>query len=151
MRQVRVTQVNCTTGEVMEGVNLFIPTRQKLKEDFMLLDLKAMEKLAMDKDIKGEDWRVLAVLMGRLEYENWLYITQKGLAEILGMKQPTVARVIKKLIDKGIILKGKRLGNVNGYRLNAYYGWRGRINKEYQSTYEEHSKLIQFPKSQSTS
>jgi DNA-binding Lrp family transcriptional regulator len=135
----------------MEGVNLFIPTRQKLKEDFMLLDLKAMEKLAMDKDIKGEDWRVLAVLMGRLEYENWLYITQKGLAEILGMKQPTVARVIKKLIDKGIILKGKRLGNVNGYRLNAYYGWRGRINKEYQSTYEEHSKLIQFPKSQSTS
>jgi predicted transcriptional regulator len=151
MRQVRVTQVNCTTGEVMEGVNLFIPTRQKLKEDFMLLDLKAMEKLAMDKDIKGEDWRVLAVLMGRLEYENWLYITQKGLAEILGMKQPTVARVIKKLIDKGIILKGKRLENVNGYRLNAYYGWRGRINKEYKSTYEKHSKLIRFPQLPSSS
>jgi predicted transcriptional regulator len=151
MHQTKVTQINCTTGEVMEGVNVFIPRRPKLREDFMLLDLRAIEKLGMDKDITINDFRVLTVLFGRLEYENWLYITQQEIADQLGLQRPNVTKCLKKLIDKGIILKGSKLGKVNGYRLNAYYGWRGRITKEYQSTYEKHSKLIQFPQLPSSS
>lgn len=141
----KVVQVNCTTGEVMEGINVFIPLRQKLKEDFMLTNLKGMKSLSMDNDLKISDWRVLAFLIGCLEYENWLCISQQNIADELKMHRPNVARSLKKLVEKGIIVKGKKFNRTICYRLNAHYGWRGRINKEYLSTYEEHSKLIQFP------
>lgn len=145
MHQTRIHQIDCTTGEVMEGVNVFLPTRHKLKGDFMLMSLEGLGMLATDKEILGTDWRVLAILMKRLDYENWIYVTQQEIANELGTKKQNVSVAIQKLVRKSIILKGEKKGNVNCYRLNTYYGWRGRINKEYQSTYEEHSKLIQFP------
>ncbi len=142
MHKSRITQVDCTTGEIQEGVIVIHPSKRKLKGDFMLLDLEGMKRLCMDRTINGEDWRVLGTLLQRLEYENWLYITQQEIANELGMQRQHVTRSIKKLVDKAIIVKGEKLGRSNCYRLNAFYGWKGRINKEYESTYEIHSKLL---------
>jgi predicted transcriptional regulator len=142
MHKSRIAQYDCTTGELQEGVTVLIPDKRKLRGGFMLLDLEGMRRLSMDKDITAVDWRVLAIVMTGLEYENWFSITQKEIAEELGTSQPNVARSLKKLEDKAIIVKGKKSGRVNSYRLNAFYGWKGRINKEYESTYETHSKLL---------
>jgi predicted transcriptional regulator len=145
MFKADISQVDRNTGELREGVIVLCPTRRKLKEEFMLLDLEGIGALAMDRDLKGEDWRVLAILIKRLEYENWLVITQQEIADQLGMQRQNVTRSLKKLTDKAIIVKGKKQGTINSYRLNAFYGWRGKITKEYDSTYEEHSKLVNFP------
>ncbi len=145
MYKRKMAQVDCNTGEIQEGVIVLCPTKRKLKGDFVLLDLQGMGALAMDRDITLVDWRVLAILIKRLEYQNWLIITQQEVADELGMKQQMVARSLKKLTDKAIIVKGKKQGRVNSYRLNAFYGWRGEITKEYDSAYEEHSKLVNFP------
>jgi predicted transcriptional regulator len=142
MRQTKVEQVDCSTGEVQRGVNVFIPDKRKLRGGFMLLDLEGMERLVMDRDIDLADWRVLGTIMRRLEYENWLYITQQEIANEIGMKRQNVTRSIKKLTEKAIIVKERKSGRSNCYRLNAFYGWKGRINKEYESTYETHSKLL---------
>jgi predicted transcriptional regulator len=145
MFKADISQIDRNTGELREGVIVLCPTKRKLKGDFVLLDLQGMGALAMDKDLQRDDWRVIAILIKRLEYENWLIITQQEIADQLGMRQPNVARSLKKLIDKAIIVKGKKQGRVNSYRLNAFYGWRGEITKEYDSAYEEHSKLVNFP------
>jgi predicted transcriptional regulator len=145
MFKADISQIDRNTGELREGVIVLCPTKRKLKGDFVLLDLQGMGALAMDKDLQRDDWRVIAILIKRLEYENWLIITQQEIADQLGMRQPNVARSLKKLTDKAIIVKGKKQGRVNSYRLNAFYGWRGEITKEYDSAYEEHSKLVNFP------
>lgn len=142
MHKSRITQVDCTTGEVKEGVIVLHPPKYKLRGDFMLLDLQGMKRLLMDKDITAVDWRVLAIIMTGLEYENWFTITQQEMAEQIGTKQQNVARSLKKLIEKSIVIKERRSGKTNSYRLNAFYGWKGKANKDYETTYEQHSKLL---------
>ncbi len=142
MYRTRIVQVDCTTNEVLEGIVAVIPTKRKLRDDFMLLSREGISRLVMDDGIDKADWRVLGTLLKRLEYENWLTITQQEIADELGMRQPHVNRSIKKLVEKAIIVKERKSGTTNSYRLNAFYGWKGRINKEYESTYETHSKLL---------
>ncbi len=142
MRQTKISQVDCTTGEILEGVVVVIPTKQKMRSGFMLTSLEGVRRLAMDRDLNLTDRRVLDVLMTCLDYENWMCVTQKEIAGVLGVHRPNVAKSLKKLLDKAIIVKGEKWGKTNCYRLNAFYGWKGRINKEYQDTYETHTKLL---------
>ena len=47
--------------------------------------------------------KVLFKLLARLDYENWLSISQETLAEEIGMKQPNVARAIRDLVQTEIL------------------------------------------------
>ena len=71
--------------------------------------------------------KVLFKLLARLDYENWLSISQETLAEEIGMKQPNVARAIRDLVQTEIleVSKDDTDKRRNSYRLNANLGWRG--------------------------
>jgi hypothetical protein len=47
------------------------------------------------------------------------------------MKKENVSRATKKLVDKGILIKGLKVGRHQTYRLNAFYGWKGKADKRY--------------------
>lgn len=137
-----LVQVNKETGEEEVGLAVLVPIRQKLKEDFSMLTGQGLINLAMDTDIKYEDWRVLAVYLGCVEFENIIQISQKDVAEILEMKKQHVSRATKKLIAKNILLEETKIGRSKVYRLNTVYGWKGRINKTYTELYEKDSQLV---------
>jgi DNA-binding MarR family transcriptional regulator len=84
----------------------------------------ALFTLAKDKEITGECYRVLMVLLGQLDFENYIYVPQREIAEMLEMRPQHVNRAIKRLMQKGVLLHSTR-----GYRLNHNYGWKGKVRQ----------------------
>jgi DNA-binding MarR family transcriptional regulator len=84
--------------------------------------VEALITLAQDKDITGGCYRVLFILLGQLDFENYIYVPQKEIAEKLDMDPAQVSRSIKLLVQKGILLHSPC-----GYRLNANYDWKGKV------------------------
>ena len=86
-----------------------------------------MERLARDPDMTGEAYRVFLKMVSNLDWENYIKITQKEISEDLGIRKQNVSRAVKLLVEKGIIIKGPKSGLSNTYRLNEFYGWKGKI------------------------
>lgn len=87
----------------------------------------AFLELAKDREITGEVQRVLLYFFGRLDFDNYIHLAQTEIADALGMKKANVSRAVRILCDKQIILKGPKTGRTITYRLNANYGWKGKV------------------------
>lgn len=88
---------------------------------------EAFEALAMDKDLNGQAMKVLMFLMAHTSFENYVGLEQKTICDKLQMHKTDVSLAIKKLVEKGILEKGPKLGRSSTYKLNPYYGWKGRV------------------------
>ena len=107
-------------------------------------------QLAMDTDLQGETWRVLAYLLGRMDWENWLRLSQKDVGEALGMKRQNVQRALRVLLEKEVIEKsGTTVGSANLYRMSKQVAWRGKARnwhtarKGQQPTKQTHLRLVE--------
>jgi DNA-binding MarR family transcriptional regulator len=87
----------------------------------------AFESLARDKELWGQPTAVLHFLMSRLSFDNYIALEQKEISDKLSVDKSDVSRAIKKLVDKGILEKGPRIGKSFSYKLNPLYGWKGRV------------------------
>lgn len=115
------------TGETLDAVPVLFARRQRWEEESFIVFLKAAEALAIDRDLGAEALRVGLYLIGHAGYENWVHVRQTVVAEALGMKQPSVARALKRLVDRGVLVQGAKMGRSYTYRLNSKIGWRGRV------------------------
>ena len=86
---------------------------------------KGFSEIAADKEMTMEPYRVLLYLMSRLDFDNFIYVTQAEIAAFLGMKKPNVSRAMKLLERKELILRGPKLGHSHAWRLNPDYGYKG--------------------------
>ena len=70
---------------------------------------------------------ILFALLSRLEFENWVRVSQLTLAEDLNIKQQNVSTAIKKLVQLKVILRESDPSDRRRtiYRLNPSLGWRG--------------------------
>ena len=118
-------QVDLETGELLKGVTVWVKIkRSPYANGFLMANQEALLTLAQDKEITGECYRVLFVLLTELDYENYIYIPQKEIGKKLGIRPQNVHRAVKVLLQKGILLSNER-----GYRLNHNYGWKGNVRK----------------------
>ena len=118
-------QVDLETGELLKGVTVWVKIkRSPYVNGFLMANQEALLTLAQDKEITGECYRVLFVLLTELDYENYIYIPQKEIGKKLGIRPQNVHRAVKVLLQKGILLSNER-----GYRLNHNYGWKGNVRK----------------------
>lgn len=116
------------TGEVIEGgLRVYIGSKLKWRENWFMGIQEAFIALAKDKQIRGRTRSVLDYLFGKLGFENYICITQQEISDELGIAKTNVSSSIKTLTNKGIILKGPKLGRTITYRLNSGYGWRGNV------------------------
>jgi len=115
------------TGELMEGCLVYVPQRPKIRKGWFMAFQEAFIELAKDREITWEVQRVLYYFFGKLDFENYIHITQTEIAEALGMQKTNVSRAVKTLCDKKIILKGPKTGKTITYRLNSNYGWKGKV------------------------
>ena len=150
----RLGIIDLDTGEVFEdGIPVWIQTKAKWDRGFVMAFQDAVEAIAMDKDITQEMLRVWMLMVGKMSFENWVTIPQKEICEALGMQRSNVSRAIRKLVDKGLILQGPKLGRTTAYRLNSHYAWKGKRsnisteNGELKDFYSEAEKRKRrFPK-----
>ncbi len=102
----------------------------------------AFIEMSIDRELTGEVGRVLYYFFGKLDFENYIHLAQTEIADALGMQKTHVSRAVKILCDKGIILKGPKVGRSITYRLNSDYGWKGKV-KNYEAEQRQRFKLIQ--------
>lgn len=118
------------SGELMQGNPVWVGVKASpYGNRWFMANQDALIAIASDRELTLEPYRVLMVLFGKLDFENWICIQQAEIAETLNMQRPHVSRAIRILERKGILLRGHKLGKSYGYRLNPYYGWKGKSNK----------------------
>lgn len=115
------------TGEVMDGavLGMFFPKRQNgFREGWIAMAQNALVALAQ-ADLGDQARRVLFVILGKLDFENYILISQSEIAETIGMHRSDVSKAIAKLEGEGVILRGPKAGRSATFRLNPAYGWKG--------------------------
>jgi len=120
------------TGEIhdfRENANdrilVVIQQRRKHKERFVMMWDDSLRAIGMDKDLRGRPMAVLIYIMGSLDFENYVAITQADLSRALDIAPPNVSTAFKLLVQKGILQEGPPTGRTHSYRLNSHYGWKG--------------------------
>jgi len=118
----RIVHIDLKTGEVLKGFLIWKEVKYSPYGRWYMQSQQALVSLAQDKEITGECFRVLFILLAELDYENFIYIPQTEIARKLSMHPQSVHRAIKLLVQKGVLLRSER-----GFRLNGKYGWKGKV------------------------
>jgi len=132
--------VNPETGEVKEGIPFFLPTRVK-EYGWVKMYQEQLAEVATDKELDGTTLRVLMICLANMQYENYVTLTQAEIAEILKIKQQNVSRAVKKLVDKGILIKDAQRGRYALYRVCSGYSWKGSVTNRKKRIQEETKEL----------
>lgn len=139
-RKIVHANVDPETGEIISLTMPYKSIKSNLGGGWMALYQDAMDWIANAK-LSYEEYRVLMKLFAKLDFENYIRITQMTIANELGMKQSNVARAIKCLLEQDILRKGPKVGNSNTYRLNPMIGHKGQAINKTKKEYD-HLKRI---------
>ena len=99
---------------------------------WMFLFQDALVNIVDDTEIPAQAKVLFMKLLTKLDFENFIHIKQKDIAQELGQQCSHISSYMKVLVNKGIILKITS-GSASGYKLNPNYAWKGKIsnrNKE---------------------
>lgn len=139
----RIGNIDLQTGELMEGVPVWVGTkiRSPYGGRFFMSNQDAAEAIAKDPDMTRHAFRVFMYLCSRLDFENYIQVPQVEIAEELGMGKDKVSKAITLLASKQIVMRGPKLGRSSAFRLNPNYGWKGKVT-QLRKAQAEHLKLI---------
>ena len=107
-------------------LNLFTKPGKHLKDSHARVFLKEMIALGMDKDLSGNDFRVLLAIIGNIGYENKINIPQQELGNQLDIHQARISKSLKKLISKGYLQVIDTIGRQKIYQFNPNVAFRSR-------------------------
>jgi len=133
-------EINPETGEVERQYAVVPIFKKKLKEGFFMAIQEGFLHLAQ-LDLTGEQLRVLLYIMSKLDFENYICLTQKSVSEALNLHKSNVSKAFKVLVEKGIIHEGPKVGRIKTYRFDPSFGYKGRYKN-----YEKVKKAIQKAK-----
>ncbi len=114
-------------GQVIEGavLGMFFPKRQNgFRNGWVAMAQPALMALAKS-NLGQQDWRVLAAVLSRLDFENYILLNQAEIAGEIGMQRTHVSSSLKRLEDLGVLLRGPKAGRSSTFRLDPTFGWKG--------------------------
>ena len=126
----RYGTVDLGTGEMLEGAMVWVGVkRSPYGSRWYMSSQDAAIELAKDPIIgkSAETMRVFLYLVGRIDFENYLQIPQVEIADELDMHKQAVGRAIKILLERGVLIRGPKVGRSSSWRLNPHYGWKGKV------------------------
>jgi predicted DNA-binding transcriptional regulator len=91
--------------------------------------------------LKGQEMQILMYTMGRLDFENWIRISQTEISQELNIARPHISAAFKKFVEHGILHKGPKVGTSWTYRLDPSFGVKGRAKNQKKIRDEIHSHL----------
>lgn len=124
------------TGEVSEGKLVWVPDRPKsgFGREFFLMTVDALSWLADHRKLIGEEgFAVFGKVLKRLDFENFIQLSQAEIARELNMQPSNVSRAMKRLISIGIIGEGPKVGKSKTYRLHPEVAWRGKPKAHFKA------------------
>ena len=125
---VEIIAYDKNTGEVLDGVPVLCGLkRNPYSTGWVMNSQQALEIIAKDKEITGRIHRILWFLIARLDFENWIQISQKEICEELNMRKEDVSSGVKLLEKKRILIRGPKVGRSYSFRINPNFGWKGDV------------------------
>lgn len=125
---------------VLEQVAVKEIVKNKFKEGFHIGTKEGCMILAQ-ADLTASEYKVMMVMIGYMDYENYVFINQKFLADTLKIAQPNISRTVSKLLKKCFIFKEERNG-INCFRVNAHIAWKGKNNRTYRNIIEKDGEML---------
>jgi hypothetical protein len=142
MGQQKLGMVDQETGELLAGgVLVYVPQRAKIREGWFMGFQAGFMELAKDAELQGQPLRVLVALFAKLDFENYIALSQADLARDLNMGRNRVNEALSKLKARGVILPGPKVGTAQTYRLNPGYAWKGNV-KNLEAARKSHLKVV---------
>lgn len=133
--------VNDTTGEIDFPVAFVVPKQKKIVgEPFMLMFQHALVEVSKNRALTGMDRRVLLYLIGVMEYENLVRLTQRQIAEELQTSQQEVCKSIQKLYDEGYVSIDEVYGKAYIYKVSEDLVWKGKTENREKVTVKKHRR-----------
>lgn len=119
--------VNSKTGEEAAGLLIIKGSRYPRDITFVTVFTHGFLDLA-DLKLSTTQWRILCVLLSRLEFGNMVELTQRVIAERLSLQQPTVARAIARLIKLNLLMRQTHPEDARRviYVLDPHIAWKGK-------------------------
>jgi predicted transcriptional regulator len=131
------------TGEVQEGALVWVPRRDKSQfgRDWFQMAQDTLRIInSHRKELGLEGMVVFNALMARLDFENFIQVSQSEVATELEMKPSNVSRAIKKLLDHGFIKAGPKVGKSYTYQLHPELGWKGKAKAHHTAREQARSR-----------
>ena len=119
------------TGQVYQGLAILQGRRYPRETEFNTMFKDGWKFLASIDGLTGQDYRVFSALMQRMDFGNWIRVSQETMAEELGLKRPAVTRSINRLLKYNVIQRKREEVDKRRwmYRLNPQIGWKGKANQ----------------------
>lgn len=119
------SEINMETGEITKQYAV-VPIVQKVITGGFFMAMQEGFMHIAQMDLTGEQLKVLMYVMGKLDFENYILVSQQSIADALNMRKQNVSRALKVIIEKGIIHEGPKVGRVKTYRLDPSFGYKGK-------------------------
>ena len=111
-------------------INGFFPLKKKSLGTGWIAVYQDMISTIAEWNLPNEQYRVFLKLLGKVDFENYLTVSQKELAQELSMKQQNISKAIKALCERNVIIEGPRAGLNKTYRFNPYIAHKGSNSKK---------------------
>lgn len=105
------------------------PYKSQLGVNWVAVYQEALEWLAK-QNLPNEQYRVMMYLMSKLDWENYVRVTQTSIADGLHIAQGNVSKAMKGLLRNGVLIEGPRSGSAKTYRLNPRMAYKGKNPRE---------------------
>lgn len=134
--------VDQDTGELLPGgVLVYVQHRAKIKEGWFMGFQAGFLELAKDEQLRGQPLVVLLALFAKLDFENFIAISQADLARELNLGRNRISEAVSRLKARGVILAGPKVGTAQTYRLNPGYAWKGNVKNLHQAR-RDHLRVV---------
>lgn len=117
--------IDAETGQVYDLVAVPRAERTYTPGGWIMAMQHGLAALATDHTLTDGDMRVINALLGRLDWDNYIHLEVSELATDLGRSREAVSRSISRLIKRGVLHRGPRVGRAFTYRLDPAYGYKG--------------------------
>lgn len=118
-----------STGEVQEGSLMWVPRRppSQFGRDWFQMAQTTLTKVNQHRRELGlEGMSVFNALMARLDFENYIQVSQAEIARELDMRPSNVSRSVSRLEDLGFIRRGPKVGKSSTFQLHPELAWKGK-------------------------
>ncbi len=133
------------SGAIQEGVNVHHLSRRPIFMDEFTTTPKFTDLyLALEPGIGLVAHRVFHYLCFILEFDNWIDISNVWIAEKMGLKREQVSRALKTLEQKGLLIRGEKVGRHYKWRLNPEATWKGRATTRWDTVYNDEIPYSDF-------
>jgi biotin operon repressor len=119
--------VDLVDGTLVEGYEAKRSSEKRLPlPSFVMMCRAVMLAAVTDSELTGESLRVLFFILGKTQIGNRCSVaSQAEIGAALGIARQSVTRGMGMLFEKGLLVRGVRIGRGHSYQINPRLGYHG--------------------------